>query len=70
MFDVTSTKAAYSTADLLAVIFLGIIGGILGSLYNFFVNKVLRIYSIINEYAVTFLYCFYLSRVIITNMIL
>lgn len=70
MFDVTSTKAAYSTADLLAVIFLGIIGGSLGSLYNFFVNKVLRIYSIINEYALTFLYCFYLSRVIITNMIL
>ncbi|XP_062093996.1 chloride channel protein CLC-c-like isoform X2 [Humulus lupulus] len=49
MFDVNSTKTTYSTPDLLAVIFLGIIGGIFGSLYNFFVNKVLRAYSIINE---------------------
>lgn len=64
MFDVNSTKAAYSSADLLAVIFLGVIGGVLGSLYNFFVNKVLRAYSIVNEYGSTFLYCFCLSRVI------
>ncbi|PON61839.1 Chloride channel [Parasponia andersonii] len=57
MFDVNSTKTAYNTPDLLAVIFLGVIGGILGSLYNFFVNKVLRAYSIINEYALPFFYC-------------
>ncbi|KAL5555147.1 hypothetical protein UlMin_037383 [Ulmus minor] len=49
MFDVNSTTAAYGTPDLLAVIFLGIIGGILGSLYNFFIDKVLRAYSFINE---------------------
>ncbi|KAK9286286.1 hypothetical protein L1049_014676 [Liquidambar formosana] len=49
MFDVNSAMAVYSTPDLLAVIFLGIIGGIFGSLYNYFVDKVLRTYSIVNE---------------------
>ncbi|XP_050209981.1 chloride channel protein CLC-c [Mercurialis annua] len=49
MFDVNSAKATYNTADLLAVIFLGVIGGVFGGLYNYFVDKVLRTYSIINE---------------------
>ena len=53
MFDVNSTKATYSTPDLLAVMFLGVIGGVLGSFYNYCVDKVLRTYSIINEYAPT-----------------
>jgi H+/Cl- antiporter ClcA len=51
MFDVNSAKPTYSIPDLLAVIFLGVIGGIFGSLYNYLVDKVLRTYSIINEYA-------------------
>lgn len=51
MFDVNSAKNSYSSADLLAVIFLGVIGGIFGSFYNYLVDKVLRTYSIINEYA-------------------
>ena len=52
MFDVSSANpAAYSMPDLLLVIFLGVVGGILGSIYNFLVDKVLRTYSIINEYA-------------------
>ncbi|KAJ4846925.1 hypothetical protein Tsubulata_010324 [Turnera subulata] len=49
MFDVNSENATYSTADLIAVIILGVLGGVLGSLYNFLVDKVLRTYSIINE---------------------
>lgn len=49
MYDVSSASATYSAPDILAVIFLGIIGGILGSIYNHFVDKVLRTYSIINE---------------------
>ncbi|XP_018817868.1 chloride channel protein CLC-c isoform X2 [Juglans regia] len=49
MFDVNSAKPTYSVPDLLAVIFLGVIGGIFGSLYNYLVDKVLRTYSIINE---------------------
>lgn len=49
MFDINSTVASYTTPDLLAVIVLGVIGGIFGSLYNYLVDKVLRTYSIINE---------------------
>lgn len=50
MFDVNSAVPKYSTPDLLAIMLLGIIGGIFGSLYNYLVDKVLRTYSIINEY--------------------
>lgn len=49
MFDVSSAVPVYNTKDLLAVLFIGILGGVLGSLYNYFVDKVLRTYSIINE---------------------
>lgn len=51
MFDVNQAKPAYGTPDLLVVIFLGSVGGILGSLYNYLVDKVLRTYTMINEYA-------------------
>ncbi|XP_042495791.1 chloride channel protein CLC-c-like [Macadamia integrifolia] len=54
MFDVSSAKATYNTVDLLAVIILGIFGGIFGSLYNYLVDKVLRTYSIINEKGTVF----------------
>lgn len=50
MFDVNSTNPAYSTPDLLAVVFLGVIGGLMGSLYNCLVNKVLCAHAIINKY--------------------
>ncbi|KAG4168092.1 hypothetical protein ERO13_A12G002100v2 [Gossypium hirsutum] len=49
MYDISAAKVVYSTPDILAVILLGVIGGILGSLYNYLVDKVLRTYSIINE---------------------
>ncbi|KAG8368917.1 hypothetical protein BUALT_Bualt15G0096300 [Buddleja alternifolia] len=49
MFDVNSSDPAYNTPDLLAVIFIGVLGGLFGSLYNYLVDKVLRTYSIINE---------------------
>ncbi|KAA8545435.1 hypothetical protein F0562_020219 [Nyssa sinensis] len=54
MFDVNSAEPTYNTPDILAVILLGIIGGIFGSLYNFLVVKVLHTYSIINERGPTF----------------
>lgn len=50
MFDVNSGPVLYSTPDFLAVVFLGIVGGVLGSLYNYLVDKVLRTYALINEY--------------------
>ncbi|XP_068641759.1 putative chloride channel-like protein CLC-g isoform X2 [Aristolochia californica] len=49
MFDVTSTTISYHLADLPPVIILGIIGGVLGSLYNFLLHRVLRVYTYINE---------------------
>ncbi|GJN21337.1 hypothetical protein PR202_gb08805 [Eleusine coracana subsp. coracana] len=49
MFDLSSTVAVYSTPDLVAIIVLGIIGGIFGGLFNYLLDKILRIYSIINE---------------------
>lgn len=51
MFDVNSAITAYNTADLLAVTLIGVLGGLLGCLYNYLVDKVLRAYSFINEYA-------------------
>jgi len=50
MYDVSAAEATYNGYDVLAVIFLGVIGGVLGSFYNYCVDKVLRTYSFINEY--------------------
>ncbi|KAI3445553.1 hypothetical protein Pfo_002218 [Paulownia fortunei] len=49
MFDVNSAIPAYNTADLLAVVLIGVLGGLFGCLYNYLVDKVLRTYSFINE---------------------
>uniref|UniRef100_A0A5B6ZLG9 Chloride channel protein n=1 Tax=Davidia involucrata TaxID=16924 RepID=A0A5B6ZLG9_DAVIN len=49
MFDVTSENVTYHLKDVPPVLLLGVIGGIFGSLYNFILEKVLRIYSLINE---------------------
>lgn len=49
MFDINSTIPDYNMVDLLAVTLIGVIGGLLGSLYNYLVDKVVRTYSIINE---------------------
>lgn len=49
MFDVNSAIPAYNTVDLLAVLLIGVLGGLFGCLYNYLVDKVLRTYSIINE---------------------
>lgn len=49
MYDVSSAEVTYSLPDVLPVLFLGVIGGIFGSLYNYLVDKVLRTYSNINE---------------------
>ncbi|XVF75077.1 hypothetical protein PTKIN_Ptkin13bG0159400 [Pterospermum kingtungense] len=54
MFDVNSARPTYTVPDLVAIIFLGIIGGALGSMHNFFVDKVLRTYSIINKNGASF----------------
>jgi len=50
MYDVGSANITYSAVDIFAVLLLGAVGGILGSIYNYLVDKVVRTYSIVNEY--------------------
>ncbi|WOL11914.1 chloride channel protein CLC-c [Canna indica] len=49
MFDISSSISTYSTSDLIAIIILGVIGGVFGALFNYLLDKILRIYSVINE---------------------
>lgn len=50
MFDLSSTIPTYTAQDVVAIIVLGIIGGVFGGLFNFLLDRILRAYSIINEY--------------------
>ncbi|XP_073117483.1 chloride channel protein CLC-b-like [Elaeis guineensis] len=49
LFDVSSVSVTYHASDLLPVALIGIIGGVLGSLYNHLLHKILRLYNLINE---------------------
>ncbi|RLN03754.1 chloride channel protein CLC-c-like [Panicum miliaceum] len=49
MFDLSSRQATYTATDLAAVMLLGILGGLLGALFNYFVDRILRVYSLLNE---------------------
>ncbi|OMO92972.1 Cystathionine beta-synthase, core [Corchorus olitorius] len=49
MFDVSDVKVSYQIMDVIPVIIIGIIGGLLGSLYNHVLHKVLRLYNLINQ---------------------
>ncbi|KAG1331480.1 chloride channel protein CLC-b [Cocos nucifera] len=42
LFDVSSVSVTYHASDLLPVALIGIIGGVLGSLYNHLLHKILR----------------------------
>lgn len=49
MFDISSVKISYHAVDLVPVVILGVVGGLLGSLFNYLLDKILRIYSLVNE---------------------
>ncbi|XP_064986125.1 chloride channel protein CLC-a-like [Musa acuminata AAA Group] len=49
LFDVSDVTVTYHVNDLLPVALVGVLGGLLGSLYNYVLYKVLRVYSLINE---------------------
>ncbi|CAL4972879.1 unnamed protein product [Urochloa decumbens] len=49
MFDLSSRQATYTATDLAVVVLLGILGGLLGALFNFFVDRLLRVYNLLNE---------------------
>ncbi|XVF48021.1 hypothetical protein PTKIN_Ptkin03bG0157100 [Pterospermum kingtungense] len=54
MFDAYSASVSYHLADVPPVLALGVVGGILGSLYNFLLDKVLRVYNLINEKGIVY----------------
>ncbi|KAM7264756.1 hypothetical protein ACFE04_002439 [Oxalis oulophora] len=61
MFDAYSANVSYHLGDVAPVIALGIFGGILGSLFNYLMNKVVRLYNIINAKGIAYkllLVCF------------
>jgi chloride channel 7 len=47
MFDVSSVTFKYQFVD--PVLILGIIGGIVGAVYNYLLEKTLRLYALINR---------------------
>ncbi|XP_024031310.1 chloride channel protein CLC-b isoform X2 [Morus notabilis] len=49
MFDVSNVSVRYRAMDIIPVVLIGIIGGLLGSLYNHVLHKVLRLYNLINQ---------------------
>ncbi|KAK7825108.1 chloride channel protein clc-b [Quercus suber] len=49
MFDVSNVTIKYHVMDIIPVAVIGIIGGVLGSLYNYCLHKVLRLYNLINQ---------------------
>ncbi|CAN1321669.1 Chloride channel protein CLC-a [Linum perenne] len=49
MFDVSSVTVRYHLMDVIPVVLIGVIGGVLGSLYNHLLHKVLRLYNLINQ---------------------
>ncbi|KAK1677078.1 hypothetical protein QYE76_037926 [Lolium multiflorum] len=48
IFDVGDVTVNYHLNDLIIVTLVGVIGGLLGALYNHLLHKVLRLYSLIN----------------------
>ncbi|KAG6400717.1 hypothetical protein SASPL_137559 [Salvia splendens] len=49
MFDVSGVEVTYHAADLIPVAVIGVLGGLLGSLYNYALHKVLKVYNVINK---------------------
>ncbi|WOH05012.1 hypothetical protein DCAR_0624424 [Daucus carota subsp. sativus] len=49
LFDVSDVSLRYHVVDIIPVTVLGVIGGVLGSLYNYLLHKILRVYNLINE---------------------
>ncbi|CAN6699799.1 unnamed protein product [Malus baccata var. baccata] len=54
MFDVYSASISYHITDVPPVLLLGFVGGMLGSLYNSLLTRVLRVYNIIHERGVMY----------------
>ncbi|XP_051117262.1 chloride channel protein CLC-b-like isoform X2 [Andrographis paniculata] len=49
IFDVSGVSVHYHAVDIIPIAAIGVVGGVLGSLYNHLLHKVLKVYNIINE---------------------
>ncbi|GER47495.1 chloride channel [Striga asiatica] len=49
MFDVSDVTVRYHAVDIIPVAVIGVIGGVLGGLYNHLLLKVLKVYNVINR---------------------
>lgn len=49
MYDVSDVTVRYNVMDIIPVVIIGVLGGVLGSLYNYLLHKVLRVYNLINQ---------------------
>ncbi|KAL3829491.1 hypothetical protein ACJIZ3_018293 [Penstemon smallii] len=49
MFDVSGVSVRYHVVDIIPVAVIGVIGGVLGSLYNDLLHRVLKVYNVINK---------------------
>ncbi|KAJ4752028.1 Chloride channel protein [Rhynchospora pubera] len=49
LFDVSDVTVTYHINDLLPITIVGVLGGVLGGIYNILLPKVLRVYNLINE---------------------
>ncbi|KAM7268199.1 hypothetical protein ACFE04_010365 [Oxalis oulophora] len=49
MFDVSNVVVSYRLMDVIPITIIGILGGLLGSLYNHVLHKILRLYNLINQ---------------------
>ncbi|KAL8538411.1 hypothetical protein ACS0TY_000422 [Phlomoides rotata] len=49
MFDVGGVSVRYHVVDIIPVAVIGVLGGILGALYNCLLHKVLKVYNVINK---------------------
>ncbi|CAK7328296.1 unnamed protein product [Dovyalis caffra] len=49
MFDVGDVVVTYHVMDAIPITIIGILGGLLGSLYNYLLHKVLVVYNLINQ---------------------
>ncbi|KAM3713320.1 hypothetical protein ACJW31_01G246300 [Castanea mollissima] len=49
MFDMSNVTINYQVMDIIPVAVIGVIGGVLGSLYNYCLHKVLRLYNLNNQ---------------------
>ncbi|KAL0377300.1 UNVERIFIED_CONTAM: Chloride channel protein CLC-a [Sesamum radiatum] len=49
MFDVSGVSVRYHVVDIIPVAVIGVLGGLLGSLYNYVLHQVLKVYNVINK---------------------